>query len=83
METYAKKIKVLTDEINILLSCNRLLRNLWLLNFSPELLKAMELISERTKIAETELDIVIEANSLDESELIKQGTSIVSSTLKV
>ena len=57
----------LQSEIAALAGSHALLRDLYLHNFSPDLLVAMESIIKRIQTAETELDIAISALDINDA----------------
>jgi len=63
--------------------CRAQLRDLWLNNSSAKLQDAMGAILDRLKIAEQELDAVIEARNMDEDLYRKEEVPIVHLRVKI
>lgn len=83
MNEFTKRQIELQNEMATLSGCRAQLRDLWLKNSSAELQDAMSAILDRLKIAEQELDAVIEARDLDEGIHRKEDAPIVRLRLKV
>lgn len=83
MNELTKRQIELQNEMATLSGCRAQLRDLWLKNYSAELQNAMSAILDRLKVAEQELDTVIEARDLDEGLHHNNDVPIVRLQLKV
>lgn len=83
MNRFTQKQIELQFEMATLSNCRIQLRDLWLNNFSPELLTAMDSILDRLRISEKELDSTILAREIEESLEAQSLVPVVSLRLKI
>lgn len=83
MNAYTQRQIILQQEIVVLLNCRAQIRDLWRYNSSPELISVMDTILVRLKIAEQELDAVIEARDFEDDLSTKDEVPHLSLRLKI